>query len=687
MATYNRQNRDVDDWTFPSRETDPNSRAALRAKAEAEEREKQAWIAERMRQDREAAEAEEREKREWIAARMRQDREAEEARRLEEQRREEAARRREKAEKEAARKRKAEIRAEKNKKLLKGLKITLLVLLALVVVVGTAGVVIGYRISNSDTNLPNVYLDGIPVGGLTQAETEQKLIEQGWGEPETLTLQVELPMGVSIELNRRDAGLVMSRESAAEAAYRYGHNGSMLENVAMYFRSRTGAVDVADSRPEIDHAYVRAKAEAAVAEFREKTAGESYFIDTEAKVLHFVKGAGEMDIDLEQLCAALEEALLGEDALLVYDQIDGKPVLPDFQALYDELNVEPVNAHFSEEGFEVVDEIVGCTFDVKTAEKLWLTAEPMEEILVPLEIVEPEITAEMLKGELFKDCLGRQTSSYGGSTRARVNNINLAVEKIDGLILMPGETFSYNGTVGERTIANGFQEAAAYSNGEVVQEVGGGICQVSSTLYCATLYSRMTIVSRTNHYFRVNYLPLGQDATVSWGEPDFKFRNDRDYPVKIAAYCDNDAMELTIEIWGTDTDGIWVTLDHTQYAVHDTEYPDVVIGSNVYLYIYYHDADGNVIDVREGPGSTYFRHDYEINWPPEKFQDPDDGNDDGGGNAGVIIDDGGETGGGDAGGDSGGETGGGDSGDGETGGDAGGGDSGGEVGEVIFDDP
>ena len=122
----------------------------------------------------------------------------------------------------------------------------------------------------------------------------------------------------------------------------------------------------------------------------------------------------------------------------------------------------------------------------------------MEEILIPLEILEPEVTEEMLRGELFKDCLGKQTTSYGGSTRARVNNINLAVDKINGTVLLPGETFSYNEVVGQRTIANGFQEAGAYSNGEVVQEVGGGICQVSSTLYCASLYSRMTIVTTSD---------------------------------------------------------------------------------------------------------------------------------------------------------------------------------------------
>ena len=192
----------------------------------------------------------------------------------------------------------------------------------------------------------------------------------------------------------------------------------------------------------------------------------------------------------------------------------------------------------------------------------------------------------------------------------------------------------------------------------------------------------MTIVDRTSHYFRVTYLPPGQDATVSWTQPDFKFRNDREYPVKIVAYCNNDTMELTIEIWGTDTDGIWVSLSYEQYAVHDQEFPSVVIGANVYLWITYHDAEGNVIETVEGSSSTYFRHDYEIDWPPEKFKDDDD---DGGGTGTVIIDDGGSGGGDNGGGDNGGgDNGGGDNGGGDNGG---GGDDGGDPGEVVFDEP
>lgn len=97
---------------------------------------------------------------------------------------------------------------------------------------------------------------------------------------------------------------------------------------------------------------------------------------------------------------------------------------------------------------------------------------------------------------------------------------------------MPGETFSYNQVVGQRTKAAGFKEAPAYLNGKVVQEYGGGICQVSSTLYNAVLYANLEITERTNHGFKPSYVKPGLDATVSWGGPDFKFTNNRNYPIK-----------------------------------------------------------------------------------------------------------------------------------------------------------
>ena len=156
----------------------PNSRAAIRARAEAEEREKREWIAERKRQEKAAAEAEAREKAAWIAERKR-----------EEQRREEELKKREKAAKEAERKKRAEKRAEKARVVLRGVKIALLVILSLAVIAGAAGLLLAYKISDSDTNFPNVYINGIPVGGLTKEETEKKLLDSGWNNPDHQILQ------------------------------------------------------------------------------------------------------------------------------------------------------------------------------------------------------------------------------------------------------------------------------------------------------------------------------------------------------------------------------------------------------------------------------------------------------------------------------------------------------------------
>src|SRR5699024_6531690 len=137
-----------------------------------------------------------------------------------------------------------------------------------------------------------------------------------------------------------------------------------------------------------------------------------------------------------------------------------------------------------------------------------------------------------LEQNLFKDVLGSYTTNVSG-TAVRKKNVRLSGEKCNNIILLPGEEFSYNNTVGKRTKENGFGEAAAYLNGETVQEVGGGICQTSSTLYNAVLLSNLEVTERTNHTYVSGYVPIGRDATVSWGGPDFKFKNDKEYPIKI----------------------------------------------------------------------------------------------------------------------------------------------------------
>lgn len=545
--------------------------------------------------------------------------------------------------KEEARRVRAKKAAARRRKAWKTIRVVLIVVLILGAVLAGGATYAGYRVSNSLTNMPNVSVEGIPVGGLTQEQTAQRLGEQGWDEEAAVKLKVELPEGVSFELDRCLAGAMMTKEAAAEAAFRYGHSDNWYEDLLRYVRGHIVPTDVSAEYLQLDQDYIRGEAEKAVAEFEKKTAleGDAFTVDREKNCLRFVKGAGEQKIDLDALCAEIAAAFENKQTLVDHRHIDNELTPPDFEAIYQELAVEPRDAHWIENTWEVEEEVVGCTFDIQKALELWEKAKPNQTVEIPLTITEPEVTAESLKSMLFRDKLGAQTSYYTGSNSNRVNNINLAVSKINGTVLLPGETFSYNETVGERTTEAGFLEAGAYLNGEVVQEIGGGICQVSSTTYCATLYAQLQITSRESHYFRVDYLPWGQDATVSWPKPDFKFTNNRDYPIKIVAYCDNDARALTVEIWGTDTDGTYIELTHDRYVVTDDTW-GVVIGWNVYSWANVYDADGTFLRSYELPASTYFKHEWEIEWPPEKDNPPasEGGGDggDGGSDATVVID-------------------------------------------------
>lgn len=596
-----------------------------------------------------------------------------------------AAKAQEKARREEERLLKKEAAKAARKAVWKKLRIAGIVLLALLALAAGGAAYGGYRVTVSGVNLPNLYMDGVFVGGMDREQTRAALEEHGWTAMANSSLTVTLPLGAGFSVSMNEVGAVPDLEEAAEAAYAYGHSGNWFENLWLYLRNLISALDVGKAELSLDQDYIRQQAQSGIDDFTRLTAEDAgYRVDEENEELVLVKGAGEMRIDLDALCQEVNQAVLSGQTSLSHDHIDNELAMPDFNAIHQELGVETADAHFKEGTVEVVDEVIGCSFDVAQAQSLWQAAQPGQEVRVPLIIDFPSVTGDQLRGLLFRDCLGSQTTSYRGSTSNRINNIHLASEKLNGLILLPGEEFSYNGTVGERTTEAGFLAADAYSNGSVIQEIGGGICQVSSTLYCATMYAQMETVERTNHYFKVGYLAYAMDATVSWGGPDFRFRNCREYPVKIVTVCNDEESTLTIEIWGTDVDGSYVELRSSVGAIYDDEYTDVIVGYGAVCTRIIYDKDGNKIDeIRENYG-IYHLHEENIKWP-EKKDNEDDADDEYGGDAGGGTDEdtggaGGDTGddagggddeyGGDAGGDAGGDTGG------DTGGDAGGDDVG-----------
>ena len=571
--------------------------------------------------------------------------------RLEKERRREEKQRiqdQEELEKERRKEEKQRIRAQGKTKRTVRLVVGLVFLTILV-----AGMVLGgIKVSESETILPNIYVGDISVGRLTREQATEKLEQGGWRERTENPLVVTSIGGVTAELSPTDAGADLTIEQAVEASYKYGHIGNIIENLATYIETTVRPVNINTLYRNINDQYIDSAVSGMDAAVKEYMEGEEYTVDQENSVLRMKKGWGNLELNTDALKNAIITALENGDSQLDFTIVKNAPAMPDFAAIHSELAAEPADAFYSDDGkFEVTDEIVGCEFDVSQAQTIWNAAQPGEEISIPLEITYPEVTGDDLRAGLYCHLLGAMTTRYTNSAENRCSNVRLACSKINGLVLYPGEEFSFNEFIGARTEEAGFLPAPAYAAvGEdgVKDEIGGGCCQVSSTLYAASLFSFLETVERHNHVYAVNYIQLGTDATVTipeeGNEMDFKFKNSRAYPIKIVGYTNETEEEksITIEIWGTleaddympiefDNSYSWtfdydrviepadvarpgykIKLTHETYSFSD----DIGPGYRTITHREVYDSDGNMVsdeiinpEISTGPAmDTYYHH-------------------------------------------------------------------------------
>lgn len=165
-------------------------------------------------------------------------------------------------------------------------------------------------------------------------------------------------------------------------------------------------------------------------------------------------------------------------------------------------------------------------------------------VTVEVETTKPRVTKEALSK--IKGVMGTFSTNYSTSAPGRCNNIEIATKALNGTIVMPGETFSFNDVVGPRTVERGYQEAGTYVGNKVEPGIGGGICQVSTTLYRAAMKANLRSAERTNHSMVVGYAQPGLDATVSYGYLDYKFKNVYDFPIYIKGTTVGKVVTYTI---------------------------------------------------------------------------------------------------------------------------------------------
>ena len=402
--------------------------------------------------------------------------------------------------------------------------------------------------ARTDRLFPGLRAAGLSLGGRTAEEAQEKLEEAGCGAWLGKSVTVRFPDGSLYPVTAAEAGMERSPAAIAADLYAYGRGGGLLRDTGKRLEALLfGAEPVDASLPEPEGEALRLAARRIAEDTDRAVTPSVLYYDEEA--IRWTRGTPGQETDKTALAQALEAAFREGRETVEWTPAVLMPEEPDFRELYHWIACPAEDAAWDEEG-RVTPEKPGRSFDFLAAQASAEALSEGETLVIPLEEVPPAVTAEMLRALLYRDELGSYVTELSG-TETRIGNIRLAAKALDGCLLLPGEEFSFNGRIGQRTEEAGYGSALSYVDGEVVSEVGGGICQLSSTLYCTCLLADLEVSFRTNHRYYQSYVPPGLDATVSWGWPDFNFVNSTDYPLRIEASCEDGSLKVALR--GTQT--------------------------------------------------------------------------------------------------------------------------------------
>ncbi len=407
--------------------------------------------------------------------------------------------------------------------------------------------------------LPNVHIYGIDVGGMSASEAESTLREHF--EDPAEGVRISLTDKLYMDFTRADAISGYDAKAAAELAWNYGRrNGKVIP--LQFAISLTGAKELFPASADgLNGEALRRSISEKAAVVNSTLVEGAYSVN--GSTLTIIKGVTGVLLDEDEIYRCVRTAFEQGETEVSYAPIENAPKELSVDDIYAMVCRDAHDAEFDEE-FNVIKSVDGLTFDLERARALYENAEDGAVITVTLTTIAPDATTEELSALLYRDELAAWSSTLTNN-ETRSTNIEQAANEVNGIVLLPGEEFSFNEVVGERTAERGFGEAAAYSGGETVYEIGGGICQVSSSIYYCALISDMDIIDRSCHLYTASYVPLGMDSTVSWGGPEFIFANSSEYPIKIETRREGNVLYCAF--YGTKTDDTYIEMD---YEIEET---------------------------------------------------------------------------------------------------------------------
>ena len=457
---------------------------------------------------------------------------------------------------------KEENKKQKNKK---KRKIIYIVLGIIIFILAIMSVIFSLININNNDIISGVSIKGINVSGMSKEEAKQN-IEKVTKEKLLKTIKL-IDGDYKVDLNPKDIEASFNVDKAVEEAYNIGRDGNIIVNNYKILMAQLFKKDV-----NLDFTLNEERLLEIITDTSLKLPGtvvqSSYYIEDDELII--TKGTAGERIKADELKREIynniEDLNVGDKNLNIPTEI----VEPDpinLEKIRAEIYKEPKDAYVTKNPTKVHTHVNGVDFAISMDEAKKIIKEEKDEYVIPLKITLAKKTIADLGEEAFPDKLSTFTTRYDASNYNRSTNIELATKSINGTVIMPGEIFSYNKTIGRTTLEKGYKEGTAYVGGKVVPDVGGGICQVSSTLYNTALLANLEITERSNHLFETSYVSPSRDATVYWGSIDFKFKNTRIYPIKIVGTAKNGVVKIDL------------------YGIKEKEEYEVVIDSDVISYI------------------------------------------------------------------------------------------------------